>query len=101
MAKKSKIAKNEQRKEIVERYAEKRAQLKKTLVDPTASAEAAPRCLPGARAQPRQHRRPSPRHLPEVRHLPHPVPRYGPPRRAARHHQVFLVKPQEQPRLPH
>lgn len=39
MAKKSKIAKNEQRKVIVERYAEKRAQLKKTLVDESASDE--------------------------------------------------------------
>lgn len=39
MAKKSKIAKNEQRKVIVERYAEKRAQLKKTLIDPHASDE--------------------------------------------------------------
>lgn len=39
MAKKSKIAKNEKRKVIVERYAEKRAQLKKTLVDPNASEE--------------------------------------------------------------
>ena len=39
MAKKSKIAKNEQRKVIVARYAEKRAQLKKTLVDPNASDE--------------------------------------------------------------
>jgi hypothetical protein len=34
MAKKSKIAKNEQRKVIVERYAEKRRELKKALVDP-------------------------------------------------------------------
>ena len=33
MAKKSKIAKNEQRKIIVERYAEKRRELKKALVD--------------------------------------------------------------------
>lgn len=39
MAKKSKIAKNEQRKVIVERYAEKRAQLKKTLVDENATDE--------------------------------------------------------------
>ncbi|NCV81309.1 MAG: 30S ribosomal protein S14 [Actinobacteria bacterium] len=39
MAKKSKIARNEQRKVIVERYAEKRAQLKKQLVDPTSTAE--------------------------------------------------------------
>ena len=40
MAKKSKIAKNEQRKVIVERYAEQRAQLKKTLIDENASDEA-------------------------------------------------------------
>lgn len=39
MAKTSKIVKNEKRKVIVERYAEKRAQLKKTLVDPKASDE--------------------------------------------------------------
>lgn len=40
MAKKSMIAKNEQRKVIVERYAAKRAELKKTLVDPQATDEA-------------------------------------------------------------
>jgi len=34
MAKKSKIAKNEQRKVIVARYASRRAELKKALVDP-------------------------------------------------------------------
>jgi len=39
MAKKSKIARNEQRKEIVERYAEKRAALKKALVDPNSTEE--------------------------------------------------------------
>ncbi|WP_221584838.1 30S ribosomal protein S14 [Microbacterium sp. G2-8] len=39
MAKKSKIAKNEQRKVIVARYAEKRLELKKTLVNPHASDE--------------------------------------------------------------
>ena len=39
MAKKSKIAKNEQRKVIVERYAEKRAELKKQLVDPNSTDE--------------------------------------------------------------
>jgi hypothetical protein len=45
MAKKSKIARNEQRKVIVERYAEKRLELKKALVDPNGtdeSREAAP-----------------------------------------------------------
>ncbi|NHU85061.1 30S ribosomal protein S14 [Kocuria sp. JC486] len=39
MAKKSKIAKNEQRKVLVARYAAKRAELKKTLVDENASPE--------------------------------------------------------------
>ena len=37
MAKKSKIARNEQRKIVVERYAEKRLALKKALVDPTST----------------------------------------------------------------
>ena len=37
MAKKSKIARNEQRKVVVARYAEKRLELKKTLVNPNAS----------------------------------------------------------------
>ncbi|MEO6826498.1 MAG: 30S ribosomal protein S14 [Microbacteriaceae bacterium] len=44
MAKKSKIARNEQRKLIVDRYAAKRLELKKALVDPNgtdASREAA------------------------------------------------------------
>ncbi|GER22345.1 30S ribosomal protein S14 [Zafaria cholistanensis] len=40
MAKKSKIARNEQRKVVVERYAAKRAELKKTLVDENATDEA-------------------------------------------------------------
>ena len=39
MAKKSKIARNEQRKVVVERYAEKRAELKKALVDPAGTDE--------------------------------------------------------------
>lgn len=39
MAKKSKIAKNEQRKVIVERYAARRAELKKALVDPNSTDE--------------------------------------------------------------
>ena len=39
MAKKSKIAKNEQRKVIVERYAAKRLELTKALVDPTSTDE--------------------------------------------------------------
>jgi len=39
MAKKSMIAKNEQRKVIVARYAAKRLELKKTLVDPASTDE--------------------------------------------------------------
>ncbi len=39
MAKKSKIAKNEQRKVVVERYAAKRLELKKALVDPNSTPE--------------------------------------------------------------
>jgi small subunit ribosomal protein S14 len=39
MAKKSKIARNEQRKLVVDRYAEKRLALKKALVDPTSTDE--------------------------------------------------------------
>jgi len=40
MAKKSKIARNEQRKVVVARYAAKRAELKSTLIDPAATDEA-------------------------------------------------------------
>ena len=40
MAKKSKIARNDQREVIVERYRVKRAELKKALVDPTSSDDA-------------------------------------------------------------
>jgi small subunit ribosomal protein S14 len=39
MAKKSKIARNEQRKTIVARYATQRLELKKALVDPTSTDE--------------------------------------------------------------
>ena len=39
MAKKSKIAKNEERRIIVARYAAKRAELKKALVDPNGTDE--------------------------------------------------------------
>ena len=53
MAKKSKIARNEQRKVVVERYAEKRAQLKKTLVDPAATAEAREEARLGLQKLPR------------------------------------------------
>ncbi|MEV0699039.1 30S ribosomal protein S14 [Saccharopolyspora sp. NPDC050389] len=39
MAKKSKIARNEQRREIVARYAQRRAELKKIIVAPGSSSE--------------------------------------------------------------
>jgi small subunit ribosomal protein S14 len=39
MAKKSKIARNKQRQIVVDRYAAKRVELKKTLVNPNASDE--------------------------------------------------------------
>jgi small subunit ribosomal protein S14 len=39
MAKKSKIARNQQRQVVVERYAAKRLELKKALIDPTSTDE--------------------------------------------------------------
>ena len=39
MATKSKIARNQQRQEVVDRYAAKRAELKKALVDPASTDE--------------------------------------------------------------
>jgi small subunit ribosomal protein S14 len=39
MAKKSKIARNQQRQEVVDRYAAKRLELKKALVDPASTDE--------------------------------------------------------------
>ncbi|MBF4562406.1 30S ribosomal protein S14 [Microbacterium sp. VKM Ac-2870] len=53
MAKKSKIARNNQREEVVTRYAEKRAELKKTLVDPNATDEAREAARVGLQKLPR------------------------------------------------
>lgn len=53
MAKKSKIAKNEQRREVVARYAAKRAELKKTLVDENATDEAREEARLGLQKLPR------------------------------------------------
>lgn len=53
MAKKSKIARNEQRKAIVERYAAKRAELKKTLIDENATDEAREAARVGLQKLPR------------------------------------------------
>ena len=102
MAKKSKIARNEQRKVIVERYAAKRLELKKALVDPNGtdeSREAArvglqklPRNASPVRVRSRDAIDGRPRGvLTQVRRLACPLPRHGAPWRAARHHQVELV----------
>ena len=53
MAKKSKIAKNEQRKVVVGRYAAKRAELKRTLVDESATDEAREEARLGLQKLPR------------------------------------------------
>ncbi len=53
MAKKSKIARNEQRKAVVDRYAERRLELKKTLVDPNATDEAREAARVGLQKLPR------------------------------------------------
>ena len=53
MAKKSMIAKNNQRKVVVDRYAAKRAELKKTLVDPNATEEAREAARVGLQKLPR------------------------------------------------
>jgi small subunit ribosomal protein S14 len=53
MAKKSKIARNDQRKIIVERYAAKRLELKKALVDPNGTDESREAARSGLQKLPR------------------------------------------------
>lgn len=53
MAKKSKIAKNEQRKQVVTRYAERRAELKETLRSPQSTLEQREAAERELRKQPR------------------------------------------------
>jgi small subunit ribosomal protein S14 len=53
MAKKSKIAKNEQRKVIVARYAARRLELKKALVDPAGTDESRDAARVGLQKLPR------------------------------------------------
>ncbi|MFO7689460.1 MAG: 30S ribosomal protein S14 [Cryobacterium sp.] len=53
MAKKSMIAKNDQRKVIVERYAAKRLELKKALVDPAGTDESREEARKGLQKLPR------------------------------------------------
>ena len=54
MAKKSKIARNEQRKVVVDRYAAKRAELKKALVDPNGTDEQREAARVGLQKLPKQ-----------------------------------------------
>ena len=96
MAKKSKIARNEQRKVIVARYDEKRRELKKTLVNENATPEEReaarvalqklPRNASPVRVRNRPDRRSSARYLPEVWYLPRTLPRDGTPWRIARYY---------------
>ncbi len=53
MAKKSKIARNDQRKVIVERYAAKRLEVKKALVDPAGTDESREAARVGLQKLPR------------------------------------------------
>lgn len=53
MAKKSMIAKNKQRQVIVDRYAERRAELKKALVDPNGTDESREAARVGLQKLPR------------------------------------------------
>ncbi|MET7715956.1 30S ribosomal protein S14 [Streptomyces sp. NPDC005407] len=53
MAKKSKIARNERRKEVVERYAERRAELKEIIRRPDSSADERVAAQAELRHQPR------------------------------------------------
>jgi len=53
MAKTSKIAKNKQRREIVERYAVRRAELKETIRKPTTTPEEREAAYKALRAMPR------------------------------------------------
>ncbi|WP_067967178.1 30S ribosomal protein S14 [Nocardiopsis trehalosi] len=53
MAKKSKIARNERRRDVVARYAERRAELKRTVADPRSTAEERAAAVVALQRQPR------------------------------------------------
>jgi len=101
MAKTSKLARNEQRRELVERYAQKRAAFKaiinnpKSTPDEKAAAGAALRKLPrdssATRAQPLQCERSSPGISAAFRPQPHRTPGHGPERPDPRRAQGQLV----------
>ena len=102
MAKKSMIAKNKQRQVIVERYAAKRLELKKALVDPNGTEESREAARVGLQKLPRNASPVRVRSRDVIDGRPRGVlskfgvsrvalPRHGTPWRAARHHQVELV----------
>lgn len=102
MAKKSKVAQNEKRKETVARYVARRAELKEAIRRPSATAaerEAALAELHAATAQRQRHPRPQPRQrgrspprLPaQVRTLPRTSPAAGTCGVLARSDEVVLV----------
>ena len=85
MAKKSKIAKNEKRKEIVARYAERRQELKAIIKNPNVSDEERLEAQFKLNRQPRdaspvRSRRSPPRLPPQVRPVSCPYAPDGPPR---------------------
>ncbi|GAA4490709.1 hypothetical protein GCM10023191_023320 [Actinoallomurus oryzae] len=95
MAKKSKIVKNEQRRVVVARHAERRAELKRLIKAPDTDPRARAAAVRELSRQPRDASpirlrnrdavdgRP-PGDFAQVRALPHPVPRARPPRPAPR-----------------
>ena len=102
MAKKSKIAKNEKRQEIVARYAARRAELNEIVRRPSsteaerAAAQEELRTSAAGRerhprTQPRQCRRPAARIPPHLRPLPGESARAGARGLPARGAEVFLV----------
>ncbi|GAA4840366.1 30S ribosomal protein S14 [Luteimicrobium xylanilyticum] len=62
MAKASKVVRNEQRRAVVERYAERRAELKRVIASPDASAEAKHAAVVELQKQPRDASRTRLRH---------------------------------------
>jgi small subunit ribosomal protein S14 len=103
MAKKSKIAKNEQRRVVVARHAERRVELKATVASPKSSAaekaaavsalQALPRDASPTRLRNRDVADGRPRGVPaEVRRVPGPPAADGAQRGAARRPEVELVR---------
>ena len=100
MAKKSQINRDNRRRALVEKHAEKRTELRKRLNDPNVSVEEKLEVQKAFAKLPRNscptqqplcRERPIEGLLPQVRHQPHRAARAGPARPAARRAQVVLV----------